>query len=175
MPGRGRVLTAKAAVIGAITFVCGLIGAAIIVPLGAHVVRSNHVNLLPTSAGTQIRVIVGAALLLSLAAIFAYAVGAALRRGVLAIALAVVLLVLPYLLATTSLLPTAAGQWLLRLTPAAGFAFQQVLPAYHQVAKPYTPADGYYPLAPWAGLAVLAAWGAATLGLAVLRARRSDA
>jgi hypothetical protein len=87
----------------------------------------------------------------------------------------VVLVVLPYLLATTSLLPAEAGRWLLRITPAAGFAIEQILPAYHQVTLPYTPSDGYFPLAPWAGLGVLALWAAALLGLAVLRTRRSDA
>jgi len=175
MPSRGRVLAAKAAVLGAVTFVPALVATAIAVPLASGILRSHHVTLLPASAGTQIRVVVGAALLLSLAAIFAYALGAALKRGTIAIALAVVLVVLPYLLATTSLLPPGAGRWLLRLTPAAGFAFQQILPAYHQISLPYTPSDGYYPLAPWAGLAVLAAWAAAFLALAVLRARRSDA
>ena len=175
MPARGRVLAAKAAVLGAVTFVPALLATAIAVPVASGVVRSHHVTLLPASAGTQIRVIVGAALLLSLAAIFAYALGAALKRGTMAIALAVVLVVLPYLLATTSLLPPEAGRWLLRVTPAAGFAFQQVLPAYHQISLPYTPSDGYFPLAPWAGLGVLAAWAAALLGLAALRARRSDA
>jgi hypothetical protein len=175
MPDRGRVLIAKAAVLGAVTFVPALLATAIVVPVASRVLRSHHVTLLPASAGTQIRVIVGAALLLSLAAIFAYALGAALKRGTIAIGLAVVLIVLPYLLATTSLLPAEAGRWLLRLTPAAGFAFQQVLPAYHQITLPFTPSEGYYPLAPWAGLGVLALWAAALLGVAVLRARRSDA
>jgi hypothetical protein len=175
MPARGRVLAAKAAVLGAVTFVPALVATAIVVPVASRILRSHHVTLLPASAGTQFRVVVGAALLLSLAAIFAYALGAALKRGTVAIALAVVLVVLPYLLATTSLLPAEVGRWLLRLTPAAGFAFQQVLPAYHQITLPYTPSEGYYPLAPWAGLGVLAAWTAGLLALAVLRARRSDA
>ena len=175
MPGRGRVLAAKAAVIGAVTFVVGLAGAAITLPLASRIVRSNQGFLLPASAGTQLRIIVGAALLLSLAAIFAYAMGAALRRGTPAVGLAVVLVILPYLLATTSVLPVAAGEWLLRLTPAAGFAFKQALPEYHQVLLPYTPSEGYFPLPPWAGLGVVAAWALAFLGLAVLRARRSDA
>jgi hypothetical protein len=175
MPHRGRVLAAKAAVLGAVTFVPALVATAIVVPVASRVLRSHHVTLLPASAGTQIRVVVGAALLLSLAAILAYGLGAALKRGTVAIALAVVLVVLPYLLASTSLLPAEAGRWLLRVTPAAGFAVEQVLPAYHQVTLPYTPSEGYFPLAPWAGLGVLALWAAALLGLAVFRARRSDA
>ena len=51
----------------------------------------------------------------------------------------------------------------------------QTLPAYDQVAYPYLPSEGYFPLSPYAGLAVLAAWAAAFLGLAVLRLRRGDA
>jgi hypothetical protein len=145
------------------------------VPLAAHVIRARDNFLLPVSTFTEIRLIVGAALLLSLTAILAYALGAVLRRGIVAVTAAIVLVVLPWLLATTSLLPTGAGQWLLRLTPAAAFAVEQTLPAYHQVFLPYTPSEGYYPLAPWAGLGVLALWAAALLGVAVLRARRTDA
>jgi len=175
MPARGRLLTAKAIVIGGVTFVVGLAAAAITLPLGRYLVENNDGYLLPASLGTQIRVVVGAGVLLSLAAILAYGMGAALRRGVLAVTAAIVLIVLPYLLAATSILPAGVATWLLRLTPAAGFAFQQVLPAYHQVQLPYSPSDGYFPLAPWAGLGVVAVWALAFLGLAVLRARRADA
>jgi ABC-type transport system involved in multi-copper enzyme maturation permease subunit len=52
---------------------------------------------------------------------------------------------------------------------------QGVLPAYPQVASTYTPQYGYYPLAPWAGLAVLCAWTAAALALAAFLLRRRDA
>jgi|tagenome__1003787_1003787.scaffolds.fasta_scaffold20868238_2 ABC-type transport system involved in multi-copper enzyme maturation permease subunit len=175
MPSRGRVLLAKATVIGAATFVVGLISAAIAIPLARFIVESNDGYLLPTPVSTQIRVVVGAALLLSLASVLAYGIGAALRRGVLAVTAAIVLVVLPYLLATTSLLPTSTAVWLLRLTPAAAFAVQQTLPAYHQIALPYAPSDGYFPLSPWAGLAVLAAWAAALVGLAIHRAKKADA
>ncbi|WP_433384037.1 ABC transporter permease subunit [Actinoplanes sp. CA-142083] len=174
-PARGRLLTAKAIVIGGVTFVIGLVSAAIALPLGRFLVESNDGYLLPASLGTQLRVITGAGLLLSLTAILAYGMGATLRRGVLAVTAAIVLVVLPYLLATASILPAGAAVWLLRLTPAAGFAFQQVLPAYHQVKIPYSPSDGYFPLSPWAGLGVVAVWAVAFVGLAVFRARRADA
>jgi hypothetical protein len=36
-------------------------------------------------------------------------------------------------------------------------------------------AQGCYPLAPWAGFAVLCAWAAAALGLALILMRRRDA
>jgi hypothetical protein len=59
--------------------------------------------------------------------------------------------------------------------PAAGFVLQQPYPAYSQVTAFYAPFSGYFPLAPWAGLAVLAAWTAAALALAACLLRRRDA
>ena len=85
-------------------------------------------------------------------------------------------IVLPYFFAgPLPVLPAGVADWLLRLTPAAGFAIQQPYPAYPQVTASYTPQDGYYPLAPWAGFAVLCAWVALTLGLATYLLRRRDA
>jgi len=84
-------------------------------------------------------------------------------------------IVLPYLLATIpGVLPTGAEEWLVRITPAAAFAIQQGTPAYSQVTAAYTPGNGYFPLAPWAGFAVLCAWTAAALALAVFVVRRRD-
>jgi hypothetical protein len=74
-----------------------------------------------------------------------------------------------------AILRGTAADWLLRVTPAAAFAVQQVLPAYPQVDNPYTAQYGYYPLPPWAGLAVLCAWAATALGLAAFLLRRRDA
>jgi hypothetical protein len=71
-------------------------------------------------------------------------------------------------------LPDEAAQWVLRVTPAAGFSILQSIPAYAQVQYPYAPADGYFPLAPWAGLGVMALWAAAFVGLGLLRIRRGD-
>ena len=82
--------------------------------------------------------------------------------------------VLPYLLENT-VLPAGAAGWVLRVTPAAGFAIQQSLPQYPQVAASYTPANGYFPLAPWAGFAVLCGYAALALALAVIVLRRREA
>ena len=67
------------------------------------------------------------------------------------------------------------ADWLLRITPAAAFAVQQAMPQYPQVTALYSPSSGYFPLAPWAGLAVLCAYAALALGLAVVLLRRRDA
>ena len=73
--------------------------------------------------------IVGTAALLAVAAVLALAVGTMLRRSAGAVTAVIVAIVLPYILATASVLPAGAAQWLLRLTPAAAFAIQQSLPA----------------------------------------------
>jgi uncharacterized membrane protein len=43
------------------------------------------------------------------------------------------------------------------------------------VSNAYTPAAGYYPLAPWAGFAVLCGYAAVALGLGIVLLRRRDA
>ena len=172
--GRGRVLAAKAAVLGAVTFVTGLVAAALVVVAGQRVLRANGVYVHAVSAGTELRVVVGTAALLALAAVFALALGVVLRRGTIAVTTAIVVVVLPYLLAMT-VLPAGAAQWLLRFSPAAAFALQQSTPEYAQVANLYTPPNGYFPLPPWAGFAVLAAWTAIALAAATYLLRRRDA
>ena len=174
-PGRGRVLAAKAVVIGGVTFAAGLVAAGVTIPLVTHLMESRDVHVLHVPWWTELRVVAGAAALLSLAAIFAYAMGAVFRRGMPAVAAAVVLLVVPQLLATSSVLPDGAVLWLTRVTPAAAFAALQSIPAYPQVLHLDGPSDGYYPLAPLAGLGVLLLYAAAALGVAVLRFRRADA
>jgi ABC-type transport system involved in multi-copper enzyme maturation permease subunit len=173
-PRRGRVLAAKAIVIGTVTYLTGLAAAAVVVTLGQQTLRSNGVYVHPATTLTELRLVAGTAALLAVAAILALAIGALLRRSATAVTAAIVVIVLPYLLAISAL-PAGAAQWLLRITPAAAFALQQSTPQYPQVSNLYTPANGYFPLAPWTGLAVLCGYAALTLGLAVLLLRRRDA
>jgi ABC-type transport system involved in multi-copper enzyme maturation permease subunit len=173
-PRRGRVLAAKAVVIGSVTFVTGLFAAAVAVIIGAHLARSRS-YVFPVSWATELRVIVGTAALLALAAVLALAAGAVLRRSAAAVTAVIVVIVLPYILAFASILPVSGADWLLRVTPAAAFAVQQSEIQYQQVTALYSPNGGYYPLAPWVGLAVLCGYAALALGLAVILIRRRDA
>ena len=173
-PRRGRMLAAKAVVIGAVAFVVGLAAAAIALPIGEKILRSNGNDIYPTSAATDVRVAIGTAALFAVAAVLSLALGAVLRRSLGAVAAVVVLLVLPYLLAVGNALPVSAANWLLRVTPAAAFAIQQSIPQYSQVSFAYTPSAGYFPLAPWAGFAVLAVWTAVALAFATFLLRRRD-
>jgi ABC-type multidrug transport system permease subunit len=143
-------------------------------PLTRYLLTANGNRVEPAGTGTLIRVIVGTAALMAVSAIFAFGLGALFKRSVGAVAAAIVLVVLPYILSNAVILPAAAADWALRITPAAGFAIQQTIPAYHQVEGLYNPGNGFYPLAPWLGFGVTCLWAVAALALAAYRLRRRD-
>jgi ABC-type transport system involved in multi-copper enzyme maturation permease subunit len=175
-PRRGQVLAAKAIVIGGAMFAAGLVGTVIPVSLGPRLLREHGNYVFPVDALTEIRLIAGSAALLAVAAVFAVALGAILRHGAGPVTAVIALIVVPFFFSSAlAVLPASAAEWLLRVTPAAGFAIQQSVPAYGQVSYPYTPEYGFYPLAPWAGFAVLCAWTAAAMALAYVLLRRRDA
>ena len=174
-PRRGAVLAAKAVVIGAVAFVTGLAAAVVSIGVGVPKEENSGQVLLTAPLPTEVRVIVGTAAMLAVAAIFAVALGAILRRSAAAITIAVVTVVMPFLLAALNVVPAGVGDWLLRLTPAAGLAIEQSIPRYAQVTTVISPVQGYYPLSPYAGFAVLCLWAAAALALALVMLRRRDA
>jgi ABC-type transport system involved in multi-copper enzyme maturation permease subunit len=173
-PRRGHVLAAKAIVIGAASFVAGLVAAAIAIPVYTRISADNGNYIYPVNALTEVRIVAGTAALLAAAAVLALAVGAALRRSAIAVTVVIVVIVLPYLVSVTNLSP-GVSLWLLRLAPAAAFSIQQAIPNYPQVSSVCSAGMGCYPLAPWAGFAVLCAWAAAALALAAFLLRRRDA
>jgi len=171
---RGQILVAKAIVIGLVTFMTQLVAALIVIQLGKRIVLSHGSIILSVSTLTELRVVIGTAALVGVAAVFALALGALFRHRVVAVMVSIALTALPFILAVVDLVPDAWSQWLLRLTPAAGFAIQQSIPVYPQVISLYTPLFGYYPLAPWAGFAVLCGYTVLALGLAVFLLHRRD-
>lgn len=174
-PRRGPVLAAKALVIGGVTFVVGLVTCAVAIAVCVPIMRNHGQVVLPVSALTEVRVIVGTAAMLAVAAIFAVAIGGVSRRSAAAITIVIVAVVMPFLLDALNVLPSGVGAWVLRLTPAAGLAMEQSIPQYPQVTSAYSPVRGIYPLPPWAGFLVLCCYAAAALGLALVVLRRRDA
>lgn len=177
-PRRGRVLAAKAIVIGAVTFVAGLIGAAIAFPIAEHklVTEGWPTSIYPVRAlfsGVGLQIVVGTAALLAVGAVLTLAAGALLRRSTGAIAAGVLALIFPVVLATV--LPQGPADWLLRLTPAAAFGVQEGNIRYTQVTHACLPYNNCYPLAPWIGFAVLCVWALAALGVAIYVVGRRDA
>jgi ABC-type transport system involved in multi-copper enzyme maturation permease subunit len=173
-PRRGRLLAAKAVVIGLLTFLLGSAAVAVAVIAGRQLAQAGGTYVLPVGWLTEVRVILGTGAMLAVASVLALAIGAVLRRSVAAVAAVVAAIVLPYILGVSGVLPAGASEWILRVTPAAGFAIEQSVPQYQQVVGHYGPPD-YFPLAPWSGFAVLCAYAAVALGLAAWLLRRRDA
>ncbi|MGP3916435.1 hypothetical protein [Nonomuraea sp. 10N515B] len=157
-----RLLAAKALVVGAVAFVAGLVTSGVVVPIGLAMLRANQNPIQPITLGTELRVIVGYAALTAVAAVLALGLAALVKRGIVAIGLAIALVVVPHLLASAGLAP-----WLLMITPAAGFAITQSIPTFAHVDVDQSLLGGYHPLPPWAGLTVTFGYAALALGAAI--------
>lgn len=167
MPGRGRVLLAKALLVGVSVFVVGLVASAISFVVGQHMLRGNGYAPPGYPAwtlhdGPAQRAVVGSALLLGAIALLSLGVGAILRHGASAISFLLALMFIPLIFANT--LPEGVREVVQKTSPGAGFAVQQT------VAR-----DDALPIGPWAGLGVTFAWAAAALLLAAVLIRVRDA
>jgi hypothetical protein len=165
-PRRGRVLIAKAIVVGSAAFVAGLIASVTAFLVTKPAMRANGYAPpaypdLSLTDGPVLRAVLGTALLLALIAVLSLGIGALRRRTVGAVVAALVLVVVPELI--TSVVSIDAALWINRLTPAAGFAIQHTRDRFD------------YAISPWGGLAVLAGYAAVALGVAVWRLRGRDA
>ncbi|NUR57674.1 MAG: hypothetical protein HOV87_03045 [Catenulispora sp.] len=169
-----RVLGAKTTVVACLGFTAGTLGATVAVLAGHHIADAHGIYTVPVTTPTLLRVEIGTGVLSAAMAVLALALGAVLRSGATAITVVIVATVVPYLLAVSPGLPTVAAQWLLRVTPAAGFAIRQSLPRFAQVDSSYIPPDGYFPLAPWAGAAVLCGYCVVAFTAASFLLRRRE-
>ncbi len=124
-----------------------------------HVLGTDGNYVFPANALTLVRIIAGTGAVCSPLPRWGCSVSApSCARSAGAVTAGIVVFVLPNLLGPGVLGPGASGgalTWLYRFTPAAAFSVFGVLPRSSLVDFPYTLANDYYPLAPWAGLAVL--------------------
>jgi hypothetical protein len=165
-PRRGRVLVAKALVIGGATFVAGLVATVAAFVLSQPQFRKNgyeppaypHVEL---TDGPVLRAVVGGALFLAVLAVFSLGVGAILRRSAGAIALLIAIFIVPQIIVGG--LPLNVALWVGRVTPVAGIAIMQTTKRWDTA------------IAPWPGLAVLAGYALLAMVAAVWLVRRRDA
>jgi len=178
-PRRGRVLAAKAIVVGATSFVVGLVASFASVLLALPILRANGLappafQVPSLSDGPVLRAIAGTAAVLALFAVLGLAAGAILRRSPGAIIVVVVPLLIPQLIAGA--LPLAAARWLMLATPAAGFSIQQTtVQRYDLVNSICLPEDGCFTTGPWVGFGVLCAYTAVALAAGFWLLRRRDA
>jgi hypothetical protein len=170
--GRGRVLLAKAVVLGAVTFVLALLACVVSFLVAPPIMRDRGFAPpafpAPSLAdGPVLRALAGTAAFVALVAVFAMAVGVILRRSAGAITVVVMLLLLPTFVG--SALPVTAARWLMWLTPAGGFAVQRAKPPTDGLVEPWSM------IGPWAGLGVAAGYAVAALAAAAWLLRRRDA
>jgi hypothetical protein len=173
VPNRGRVLYAKATVIFAVAFLTEGVAAAISIPVGRHILVQNGNYLFPVGALTVARDIFGSAILVALSAVAVLGLATILRRGAGAVVAGIALFVLPTILGAT--VTGSVGEWIYRLTPAAGFSVLDSALSSPLVSYPYTVQNGYYPLGAWASLIVPCCYAALALGAAAILLRRRDA
>lgn len=176
-PRRGRILAAKSIVIGFVAFLAGLIGGAIALPIASHKLYANDWRPpvwpeLSLTSGIGLRIVLGTAAIAAVATVLGLAAGAIFRRGTGAIVATTGVVIVPLILALV--MPLTLATWLLRLFPAAAFSLQSSVQRYPQVSNVCAPYHSCFPLSPWNGFAVLCAWAAVALGVAIYALRRRD-
>jgi ABC-type transport system involved in multi-copper enzyme maturation permease subunit/regulation of enolase protein 1 (concanavalin A-like superfamily) len=166
-PRRGRVLAAKAVVVGAIVFVTGLVATFAAFLLAQPGLRRHgfqppaypHPSL---ADPTVLRALVGTALFLAVLAVFSLGVGSIMRRSARAISLVVGLVLVPQIVA--SFIPSfTVERWINRLTPVAGLAIQHTRVRFDTA------------ISPWGGFAVLCGYAVVAMAVAIWQVRRRDA
>jgi ABC-2 type transport system permease protein len=169
VPRRGTLLTAKALVITAVVLAAGtvavlgsILAGKLILP-GRGFTPGHGYPPLSLADGPVLRAATGSVLYLALIALLSLGVATAVRDSAAAIGVVVGLLYLFPILAAVVTDP----DWSRRL--------QQVGPMSAGLAIQATTDLHDLPIAPWAGLGVLAAWAAAALLAGALRLRLRDA
>ena len=130
-PRRGRLLAAKAVVIGAVGFVTGLVAATLALAVGTPLLLRAGPLAWPVSLLTEARMVAGTGGLLAVAAVLGLAIGTIVRRSAAAVAIVIVVIFDPYLLAfgpTSGGGSGGGGGLLLQVTPAAAVSVQQAVP-----------------------------------------------
>ncbi|MEV0268108.1 ABC transporter permease subunit [Hamadaea sp. NPDC050747] len=170
-PRRGRVLAAKALVLGGTAFALSLVGVVAGYLIARPALRKNGFAppAFPDESITDpvvLRVLLLSAAFMALLAVFAMAVGVLLRHSAGAITLTIVLVILPIIVG--SILPGTLPRLLMYTTLAGGMATQRAKPPTQTLAEPWAL------IGPWAGIGVVAAYTVVALGLAWWTLRRRD-
>jgi ABC-type transport system involved in multi-copper enzyme maturation permease subunit len=171
-PRRGRVLAAKAIVLGTTSFLVGLVGVVGSFVLAIPILRRQgfappgfpRPSLMDDSV---LRALLLTAAFMAGVAVVGLAIGVLVRHSAAAITITIVLVLGPLIVGM--ILPGTSPKWLMYTTLAGGMATQRAKPPTITLAEPWAM------IGPWAGIGVVAAWVAVTLGLAWWQLRKRDA
>jgi ABC-2 type transport system permease protein len=168
LPGRLTMLSAKAANLAALTLAAGVLAVAGCLTAGRLMLPANGLDpahgyaVVSVAHGPTLRAAAGSVIYLILIGLLALGVATAIRDTAVSIGVVLALLYLPPLLAQAVSDPLR--RQIQQIAPmTAGLAIQATTNLHNQ------------PIAPWAGVGVLAAWATASLLLAGLLLRRRDA
>jgi ABC-2 type transport system permease protein len=165
-PGRGRVLAAKAVVLGSATLVVGVAASVASFLVGQPILAGNGFVATPLGDPAALRSVLGSGLYLAVLALFGLGAGAILRRPAGAVSAVLGLLFGPLIVAM--FLPGELQRLALDYGPmTAGLAIQ--------MTKPTGIIVGTVPVAPWTGFAVFSAYTAVTMAAAFWLIGRGDA
>jgi ABC-2 type transport system permease protein len=159
VPRRLPVLWGKALVFGAVAFAVSLPAVFVVFFVGQGILAGQHINISISHPGV-VRALFGAALYLTVMGLFGLGLGAILRSTAGGIAaLAGIVFVLPPII---DLLPSSTANSIDPYLPSnAGGAIWTITPDAHT-------------LAPWAGIAVFAAYAAVAIAIAAGLLMRRD-
>jgi ABC-2 type transport system permease protein len=168
IPRRLTLLAAKTANVAGLTLAAGVLAVAACLLAGRLLLpaagfdRAHGYALVSIGHGPTLRAAAGSVLYLMLIALLALGVATAIRDTAVSIGAVLALLYLPPLLA--QVVSGALRRHIEQIAPVtAGLAIQATTNLHN------------LPIAPWAGLGVLAAWAAASLLIAAALLRRRDA
>jgi ABC-2 type transport system permease protein len=161
-PRRTRVLAAKAVLTGGLTLAAGAVAVLGCLAAGRAILPGNGIAVPSPVDGPTLRAAVGSVLYLVLIGLLALGVAAAIRDS--AVSAGVVFA----LLYTVPLLAAAISD------PELQRTLRRFAPMTAGLAVQATTGLDDLPIGPWAGLAVLAAWSAASLLLGALLLHRRD-
>jgi hypothetical protein len=171
-PRRGRVLAAKAVVLGATTYVIGLVAAIATIIITQPIMRVHGFappafKKVSLTDPTVIRAVLLTAAFVAAVSVFSLALGTIMRRSAAAITTSIVLVILPVIVG--SLLQATPARWLMYFTLAGGFATERAQPPNDTLVEPWSM------ISPWTGITVVCAYAAGALLLAWWQLRRRDA
>jgi hypothetical protein len=172
-PARGRVLAAKATVMGGAAFVVGVVAAVVSFLITQPMLRDNGFGPpgFPVASlwdWPVLRALVGAGILMALVSVVSLAVAVILRRSALAVAGLIVLVLAPIFVGGG--LPVDVEKWLVWVTPTAGLSLLQTVEP-----NPAFPLEPWRQATPGLGLGVLCLYAAVGLAAAAWLLRRRDA
>lgn len=170
-PNRGHVLAAKAIVVGVTAFVISAVACVAAILLARPLQRSRGFTApaFPDHSileGDVLRAILLTSAFAACITLFGLGLGAILRHSAAAISIVIALVILPSII--SALLPLKPAQWLVTLTPAAGFATQRAKPPTDTLV------EAWASISPWTAIGVVCAYAAAALGGAWILQRRRD-